>query len=342
MAKRKLTQQQQQRIQQRQATARERLAHAGGRTPGPDEADLSPAQEGLIISHFGQKLEVEALDGDQAGQRFRCHARANLGPMVTGDRVVWRAGREDEGVVEAVHERRSLLSRPDKFGKLKPVAANIDRIGIVLAAEPEPFPNLIDRYLVAAELSDIEPLLILNKADLTAGRDDLTLLLHRYERLGYCTLRVSALRQNGLDDLRSQLAGHTSVLVGQSGVGKSSLIQALLPQESIKVGDLSEGMAKGTHTTTTARLYHLPGGGDLVDSPGIREFGLWHIDEADLCDGFREFRPHLGTCRFRDCTHFQDPGCALTAAVKQGEITAERRDSYLQIRESLGEIEIRG
>lgn len=333
MAKRKLSRQQLTRIRSQQAEKRDRARSVKLGDSGPES--------GVIISHFGQQLEIESLE---TGERQRCYARANLEALVTGDRVIWRSGQEGEGVVEAMEPRQSLLCRPDKFGKLKPVAANITRIAITIAPEPEAFSNLIDRYLVAAEVSKIPACLVLNKADLMAENErkaELIALMNRYEQLGYPCLRVSAASRSGLQELRQALREETVVFVGQSGVGKSSLIQALLPEEDIRVGELSEARAKGTHTTTAARLYHLPEGGKLVDSPGIREFGLWHINEESLLDGFVEFHGFLGDCRFRDCKHFIDPGCGLSKALKQGRIHPDRATSYQLIRDSLDEVTIR-
>src|SRR5690606_3228646 len=194
-----------------------------------------------------------------------------------------------------------------------------------------------DRYLVAAEQAGLEPLLVLNKADLLEQGEyaELRAWLDDYAALGYRTLCLSADSGAGLDALRQELKGHVNVFVGQSGVGKSSLINALLPDADLRVGALSEMTGKGTHTTTTARLFHFPDGGDLIDSPGIREFGLTHISHDDLLEGFIEFRPFLGHCRFRDCQHLHEPGCALLAAVTSGAISAGRMNSYRHILASL-------
>ena len=226
---------------------------------------------------------------------------------------------------------------PDQRGQLKPVAANVDRLIIVFAPLPTPYTNLIDRYLVAAEQADIEPLLVMNKSDLlkTSPNPELLQWLDDYSRLGYRTLLLSAGEGDGLDNLRAELKDHTSVFVGQSGVGKSSLINALLPGQDLRVGALSESTGKGTHTTTTAKLFHFPAGGDLIDSPGIREFGLTHISHDELLEGFIEFRPFLGHCRFRDCQHLHEPGCALLQAVEAGDISAIRMSSYRHILSTL-------
>jgi ribosome biogenesis GTPase len=215
----------------------------------------------------------------------------------------------------------------------KPVAANVDRILIVIAPEPEPFANLIDRYLVAAEAVSIPPLLLLNKVDLLAAdrRGPVEALLDQYRAIGYPVLYASSVTDHGLDALKAELRDNVSVFVGQSGVGKSSLINALIPGQDIRVGELSAVERKGRHTTTTAQLFHMPGGGDLIDSPGIREFGLEHIDRASIEHGFVEFREWLGNCRFRDCSHSHEPGCALLQAVEAGRISTARMASFKAI-----------
>jgi ribosome biogenesis GTPase len=298
--------------------------------------ELGPEQHGLIISHFGRQVDVEALEGESKGEILRCHLRTHLGQLVTGDRVIWRRS-PDSGVVVAALDRHSELLRPNNHGELKPVAANIDFIVIVIAVEPYAHANLIDRYLVAAEASDIEPVLLLNKADLLndENRQRLEPLLEQYRSLGYRTLQASTASSHGLDELKALLADHISVFVGQSGVGKSSLINSLLPGADLRVGALSEQSRKGKHTTTTARLSHFPDGGDLIDSPGIREFGLWHMTEDQVLSGFRELADLQRHCRFRDCRHEQEPGCAFLEAVDNGSISEQRFNSYRQILNSM-------
>lgn len=327
MAKRILTRRQSWRIgkiqEERAARAQKREDRLLQELEG---GELGPEQEGLVIAHFGIQIEVE----NQAGERVRCHIRANLPALVTGDQVVWRPANQGAGVIVAQLPRQSELCRPDMRGLLKPVAANVDQIIVVFAPLPEPHANLIDRYLVAASHAGIQPLLLLNKADLldsapgTKARD----LLDTYRGLGYPILAVSAEQGQDIEQLEQHLQDKTSVFVGQSGVGKSSLVNRLLPDAGMAVGPLSELTHKGTHTTTTARLFHFPGGGRLIDSPGIREFGLGHVDAADVEAGFIEFADFLGRCRFRDCSHEHEPGCALLAAVADGQISQPRLQSF--------------
>ena len=339
MSKRKLTRRQSWRIEKIQEERKSRAQKREDRIIQElqDEA-LGPEQQGLIIAHYGAQLDIEPIG--QPGHISRCHLRTNLPPLVTGDQVVWRASKKaDLGVVVALEDRSSLLSRPDPRGQLKPVAANIDYIVLVIAPLPVPHANLIDRYLVAAETVGIEPVILLNKTDLLesdeAGRQRLDDMLANYQHIGYQVLRASNCTADGLEALKHRLNEHTSVFVGQSGVGKSSLVNALLPGVETKVGPLSESTGKGTHTTTAARLFHFPAGGTLIDSPGIREFGLWHMESQDVLYGFKEFRPFIGHCKFRDCNHEQEPGCAIHQALLRGDILPERMASYRIILNSL-------
>ncbi|TPE52010.1 small ribosomal subunit biogenesis GTPase RsgA [Maribrevibacterium harenarium] len=338
MSKRKLSKQQTWRIER---IHKERTERAQKRDQQAQEllqsSDLGPETRGIILSHFGTQVEVEGIEGEFLGIRTRCNLRANLGQLVTGDAVTWRPSQLEGGVVVARDERKTLLQRPDMHGRLKPVAANIDYIVVVVATEPEAHANLIDRYLVAAETVDIEPVILLNKSDLLteAHQNTLIPLLDSYRQLGYRVLHTSTTNDQGMAELLTFLSGKISVFVGQSGVGKSSLINTLLPDENINVGELSTKRRKGTHTTTTARLFHMPCGGDLIDSPGIREFGLWHISEQELLEGFRELREHIGYCRFRDCQHEKEPGCAILAALDAGTISQARFQSFIRIRQSI-------
>ncbi|NIB39332.1 small ribosomal subunit biogenesis GTPase RsgA [Pseudomaricurvus alkylphenolicus] len=337
MSKRKLSRRQAWRIQKVQEERAARAAKKEAQTQKQlTEGDLGPEQHGLVIAHYGTQVSVEATDGDNCGEVYRCHMRANLGSLVTGDRVVWRSG-DPLGVIVAVLPRHSQLSRPDPYGDMKTVAANIDRIVIVIAPYPEPHGNLIDRYLVAAETLEIQPIILLNKIDRLddSNRQRLEEMKQRYTQLGYEWLDMSTKTQEGLAQLTDYLANYTSVFVGQSGVGKSSLINMLLPHEDLKVGALSEITQKGTHTTTTAQLFHFPRGGHLIDSPGIREFGLWHMDEQSLLEGFVEFRPFLGHCKFRDCAHKKEPGCAIRQALEDGDISEVRMASFRHILSTL-------
>ncbi|MGL4858983.1 MAG: small ribosomal subunit biogenesis GTPase RsgA [Enterobacteriaceae bacterium] len=335
MSKKRLSQGQQRRMH---ANHERRLQ----RTAQSEQSDtlFGEAQEGIVISRFGKQADIESADGVIC----RCNIRRTISSLVTGDRVVWRAdisGNDTNGIVDAVHPRDSLLVRPDFYDGLKPVAANIDQIVIVLAPVPELSLNLLDRYLVACETLQIKPLLLLNKCDLLKpeAREQMEACLTLYSGLGYRLLFLSSHTGEGLPELLQELLERTSIFVGQSGVGKSSLLNLLLPEteHAISVGELSEGSGLGQHTTTSARLYHLPQGGEVIDSPGVREFALWHLLPEQVTQGFIEFRQWAGTCRFRDCKHGSDPGCALRAALERGEIAQSRFNSYHQILQSMAQ-----
>lgn len=307
---------------------------------------LSSEQKGLVVCRYLKHFEIEALEGDDKGNIHKCVSRANLGSVVTGDLVVWRAGADQTGVIESRLERSSILERPDNFGNLKPVAANIDQMLIVIACEPEPQPNLIDRYLVAAELMSVRPIIVLNKSDLLNEQNKQLIesQLKPYRDLGYSVVKIISSRHQTahLAELPDLVNQRTSIVVGQSGVGKSSLINTLLPEAKLEVGDLSELTREGTHTTTKAKLFHLPNGGKLIDSPGIRDFSLWHIDARQLEHGFIEMAEHIGQCRFRDCKHENEPGCAIHAAVAQGLISELRFASYQRIKAAVLDQNARG
>ena len=266
------------------------------------------------------------IEGDQApfsGKIVRCFKRANIDSLVTGDNVVWQPVEDNNsdthGVVVALQPRESELLRPDNYGKLRPVAANIDRIGVVFAALPNPQSNLIDRYLAAAEAHNIEPFVVVNKSDLLTDNNypDMQQLIDDYQFIGYEVICVSANTGSGIDQLERYLSDHRSIFVGQSGVGKSSIINMLQPENNSAIGALSGASNEGTHTTTASKLVYLDSGGILIDSPGIREFSLSHLDQETIMYSFRDFRPYLGKCKFRDCQHDQETGCALIEAVKR-------------------------
>ncbi len=336
--KRKLTKGQQRRMHANQT---KRLASRDlSQTEPWDEEQLGPLQPGRVVSRFGQHVDI--CDAD--GIIYRCNIRRAVSSLVTGDRVVWRKAPTQEqgmeGVVEAVKPRESELCRPDIYDGLKPVAANVEQIFIVSSPQPAFSDQIIDRYLVACEDAGIQPIIVMNKVDLVSV-DEAEHINHRlqaYENMGYQVIRASAISGEGIEQLRDNFAGKISVLVGQSGVGKSSLIDKALPEVSLVIGDISSGSGLGQHTTTVARWYPLDGGGALIDSPGIREFGLWHLPIDRITQGFIDFHPFLGTCKFRDCRHRDDPGCALQQAVTEGKLDEGRLANYHRIIDSLDKV----
>ncbi|AWX15465.1 ribosome biogenesis GTPase RsgA [Mergibacter septicus] len=336
MAKRRLTQNQQRRINANRQKAlmlkKARNQNHNEASKFSDEIDglFGEAQEGLVVSRHATHADVE----NHNGEIIRCNIRRTLDSIVVGDLVVWRAANQQlqgvGGVIEARHHRMSELSRPDYYDGLKPIAANIDRIIIVATALPQLSLNIIDRYLVICELIKIEPIIILNKIDLLSPkeREDAQQMLSIYSHIGYQTLSLSAKTGENIPELIQFLANHTAIFVGQSGVGKSSLVNTILPNVNALTGDISSLSGLGQHTTTASRLYHLPQGGKLIDSPGIREFGLWHLEPDQITRGYREFLPYLGTCKFRDCKHAKDPACSIREAVESGKISTIRYQNY--------------
>ncbi|MGW8310309.1 MAG: ribosome small subunit-dependent GTPase A, partial [Thiogranum sp.] len=238
-----------------------------------------------------------------------------------------------EGVITAVLDRDTVLARPDQNGRSRAIAANIDQVIVVIASKPSCEYGMLDRYLAAAELIGASPVVVLNKADLldADSRAKLEQRLAVYPAIGYPLIFTSTRSADGLKDLHEHLKGHISILVGQSGVGKSSLVQALLPDLDIRTGSLSQVTGLGRHTTTVAMLYHVPGGGDLIDSPGVRDFTLSKVAPELLENGFPEFAPYLGQCRFHNCRHLVEPGCAVHNAARDGAISPLRLENYREL-----------
>lgn len=323
MSRRRLSKRQLERIQTIQERRRSR---ADTRAEAALSQAASEPQRGSVVARHGATVAVAS---DSTDDIYSCLLRQNLGHVVCGDRVVWQATGDSSGVVTALVERSTVLSRPDYAGHEKPIAANLTQLVIVVAAEPAPTGYLVDQYLAAAESIGIRALIAINKADIL-GADTQTLLhrLEQYRSIGYPLLQVAAKKALGLNLLATRLRNETSILVGQSGVGKSSLVKALLPDQDIQVGRLSSATGLGRHTTSAATLYYLPSGGSLIDSPGVRSFRLPLMDRQQLERGFREFRPYLGKCQFSNCAHEDEPGCALRSAVERGLVSAWRLESF--------------
>lgn len=280
--------------------------------------------QGRVVAAHGRQYLVELPDGSL----LSCFPRGKKSEVACGDCVDLRRTSSDQGVIEAIRPRRSLLYRSNDI-RQKLIAANVDLLIVVAATEPAFSDELVTRALVAGESTGIETLIVLNKCDLTdrlaAARERLAV----FAGLGYRILELCA--RDHADDLRPALSGRTSVLVGQSGMGKSTLINALLPQAGAATREISLALDSGKHTTTHASLYRLDTDSALIDSPGLQEFGLGHLGRDEIEWAFPEFRPLLGQCRFRDCRHDREPDCALTAAVHAGSIDPRRFAAYGRI-----------
>ncbi|HEU4570803.1 MAG TPA: ribosome small subunit-dependent GTPase A [Gemmatimonadales bacterium] len=287
---------------------------------------MSEAPVGVVVERDGAQYRV-AVGGREVRAVLRGKMKRGAEQVVVGDRV--HLEPEPQGGlhgITAVEPRRSLLERRVPLGRgTRPVAANIDRVLVMTAAtHPAPIPSLLDRLLVVAEANDLPATLIVNKTDLDPG----TALIARYRQAGYEVLPVSVRSGAGLEAVRARLAGAEAVVTGPSGAGKSSLLNALEPGLALRTGAISEKVKRGTQTTTGAVLVPLAGGGWLVDTPGFSEVGLWGIVPRELASCFPEFRPLLDACRFPDCSHSHEPGCAIQAAAERGEVHPERLASY--------------
>jgi len=314
MAKRRLSLRQKQRIKTAQASV---------------DLDHVDHHQGTVISHHGGEVEVEPDDPDSAN--IACKFRTNLGTIVCGDKVVYQLLNDDPAII-TILARDNLLQRQDGFGQIKAVAANISQLIICLAVRPEPNLFLLDQYLVSAEQQKLDVLILLNKIDLLQNADhDPYQLRQIYQSLGYRILDTSVKTGLNIDELQKLCIDHTNVISGVSGVGKSSITKAILPQHDIAIAEISEVNKEGRHTTRTSRLYHLPRGGQLIDTPGVRGFNPTVDVKQPLANGFREIQAYASTCKFSNCKHLNEPQCAVIAAVNEGFIAPSRYEHYLKL-----------
>ena len=301
-------------------------------TARPQKAARLPSTTrvgGLVIAAHGRHYLVAPEDG---GAMLQCFPRGKRSEVAVGDRVIYEPTSADQGVIVEIGERRNLLYRSDQY-KSKLFAANLDQLLIVLATEPHFSEDLLGRALVAAEANELKPLIVLNKTDVEAELPGARKRLARYQALGYTVVELSIKTQPEAAHaaLEEHLHGHATLLLGQSGMGKSTLVNLVVPNAEVATREISTALNSGRHTTTFTRLYPLPDGGALIDSPGFQEFGLHHLTEGKLERAFPEFRPLLPNCRFYNCHHLQEPGCAILEAVADGRIAPARHALYAQL-----------
>jgi len=283
--------------------------------------------KGTIIAAHGRHYLA-----DVEGELLQCVTRGKKTNVAVGDIVHLKRTSNDQAVIEKIVERSTLLYRSDQY-KSKLLAANITRLFIVIATEPGFTDDLVSRALVACEAAGIEAHLILNKVDVEAGLARARERASLYTGMGYPLHEVSAKAdpEGTVATLMPLLSGQSSILIGQSGMGKSSIVNLLIPDADIAVREISEALDTGKHTTTFTRLYRLPGGGNIIDSPGFQEFGLYHLSEGMLERAFVDFKPYLGGCKYYNCRHLAEPQCAILDAVAAGKISKLRHELYAQL-----------
>ncbi len=314
MAKRRLSQRQKSRIRENQQAAQ---------TTGDSLA-------ALVIAHHGKQAKLELGDGSVVDS----HIKTNLGSLVCGDRVSVELTSNDEYRIQSLVERDNLLERLDGFGQPRALAANITQLIVCLAASPPPNLLLLDQYLLTAEQLGLSAIILLNKSDLMQAAEQFDNIHTIYRPLNYPIIESCALSGSGLDELQNALQNNTSVISGVSGVGKSSITQKLVPDVDIRISEISAANEEGRHTTRTSHLYHLPGGGQLIDTPGIRSFNPAPVAGIPVANGFREIAEKAVLCQFHNCLHLVEPKCAIRSAVESGEISESRYQHYLKLMES--------
>ena len=296
--------------------------------PPPSNIDI---RRGRVVTRYSDISIVEAIDGTLQ----RCSTRRQLPQTACGDYVTWKQAIPGTNVISAIEPRRNELIRRARYGPPRVIASNIDQLAVVTACLPEPNWGMVDKLLVTAHTMSCEAIVVINKSDLACNSKKFYTATQEYRLIGYLVVQTCAVRAHGADALEAQLRAKTTILVGQSGVGKSSLINLLLPHQNIRIGQLSGGKGWGKHTTSNTTLYKLPHGGELIDSPGIRDFQPETLSRQQLIRGYCEFTSYLGHCRFHNCTHTVEPGCALIDAAKRGEISARRLASYQRLARKL-------
>lgn len=291
------------------------------------------SKTGLVIMRHGATVEVLADDGTM----ITCHQRKSKNAAIAGDHVEWQEGADEQGIITKRLPRKNVLAQRKNVKVVKEIAANLDQIIIAFTVKPQYDQFLIDRYIAIAEQQGITPVLLVTKLDLMTDQvsDDIEQLMAVYRDVGYDVISSSQKNQTGLDIVRDILKNKTSVLVGQSGVGKSSIATSILPDVTIATGELTARGDQGSHTTSTTMLYALPSGGYLVDSPGVRDFSMWDLAPDELADYYIEFKQHSDECKFHNCRHLNEPVCGVKAAIERAEISQLRYNSYIATYEAL-------
>lgn len=282
-----------------------------------------------MVANFGAAVALQ----DSAGNLHRAVPLSKLPHLVAGDRIICEGSTESDLRITQLHTRSSVLEKPDRRNKLKAVAANLTQLAIVSAVIPDIDLLLIDQFCIVAERANIDAIIVLNKSDL-ADPEQLEILnkhLAVYSSIGYPTAVISTINADGMQPLLNLLSNNTSVLVGQSGVGKSSIVQYLLPDLEVRVGAISAATGIGSHTTTASFRYDLPGNGALIDSPGVRHFAVDHLQRDQVASGYREIFAAAADCKFANCSHQKEPSCNVKDAVENNTIARSRYDNYIRL-----------